>query len=40
MAVANLIEGLTVLRLKSSSTTLTSLTAVTDQNGIATTNVR
>ena len=37
----NLIEGLTVyFALKSGSTTLTSLTAVTDQNGIATTNVR
>ncbi|HAK9850389.1 TPA: inverse autotransporter adhesin-like protein YeeJ, partial [Escherichia coli] len=37
----NLIEGLTVyFALKSGSTTLTSLTAVTDQNGIATTSVR
>ena len=37
----NLIEGPTVyFALKSGSTTLTSLTAVTDQNGIATTNVR
>ncbi|EES4803347.1 inverse autotransporter adhesin-like protein YeeJ [Escherichia coli] len=37
----NLIEGLTVyLALKSGSATLTSLTAVTDQNGIATTSVR
>ncbi|EIW8248459.1 Ig-like domain-containing protein [Escherichia coli] len=37
----NLIEGLTVyFALKSGSATLTSLTAVTDQNGIATTSVR
>ena len=37
----NLIEGLTVyFALKSGSTTLTSLTAVTDQNGIATTSVK
>ena len=37
----NLIEGLTVyFVLKSGSATLTSLTAVTDQNGIATTSVR
>ena len=37
----NLIEGLTVyFALKSGSTTLTSLTAVTDQNGIATTRVK
>lgn len=37
----NLIEGLTVyFALKSDSTTLTSLTAVTDQNGIATTSVK
>lgn len=37
----NLIEGLTVyFALKSGSVTLTSLTAVTDQNGIATTSVR
>ncbi|WP_129930993.1 inverse autotransporter adhesin YeeJ [Escherichia coli] len=37
----NLIEGLTVyFALKSSSATLTSLTAVTDQNGIATTSVK
>nr|EGS4018626.1 inverse autotransporter adhesin YeeJ [Escherichia coli] len=37
----NLIEGLTVyFALKSGSATLTSLTAVTDQNGIATTNVK
>ncbi|MHS09098.1 inverse autotransporter adhesin-like protein YeeJ [Escherichia coli] len=37
----NLIEGLTVyFALKSGSATLTSLTAVTDQNGIATTSVK
>ena len=37
----NLIEGLTVyFALKNGSTTLTSLTAVTDQNGIATTSVK
>ncbi|WP_249509301.1 Ig-like domain-containing protein, partial [Escherichia coli] len=37
----NLIEGLTVyFALKSCSATLTSLTAVTDQNGIATTSVK
>ncbi|EOT2825240.1 Ig-like domain-containing protein [Escherichia coli] len=37
----NLIEGLTVyFALKSVSATLTSLTAVTDQNGIATTSVK
>ncbi|MCG2985966.1 Ig-like domain-containing protein, partial [Escherichia coli] len=37
----NLIEGPTVyFALKSGSTTLTSLTAVTDQNGIATTSVK
>ncbi len=37
----NLIEGLTVyFALKSDSATLTSLTAVTDQNGIATTSVK
>ncbi|EPY2466195.1 Ig-like domain-containing protein [Escherichia coli] len=37
----NLIEGLIVyFALKSGSATLTSLTAVTDQNGIATTSVR
>ncbi|EGM8076820.1 inverse autotransporter adhesin YeeJ [Escherichia coli] len=37
----NLIEGLTVyFDLKSGSATLTSLTAVTDQNGIATTSVK
>ncbi len=37
----NLIEGLTVyFVLKSGSATLTSLTAVTDQNGIATTSVK
>lgn len=37
----NLIEGLTVyFTLKSGSATLTSLTAVTDQNGIATTSVK
>lgn len=37
----NLIEGLTVyFALKSGSSTLTSLTAVTDQNGIATTSVK
>ena len=38
---SNLIEGLTVyFALKSGSATLTSLTAVTDQNGIATTSVK
>ncbi len=37
----NLIEGLTVyFALKSGSATLTTLTAVTDQNGIATTSVK
>lgn len=37
----NLIEGLTVyFALKNGSATLTSLTAVTDQNGIATTSVK
>ncbi|MFH4887679.1 inverse autotransporter adhesin YeeJ [Escherichia coli] len=37
----NLIEGLTVyFALKSGSATLTSLTAVTDQNGIATTSMK
>lgn len=37
----NLIEGLTVyFALKSGSATLTALTAVTDQNGIATTSVK
>ncbi|EFA4731243.1 inverse autotransporter adhesin YeeJ [Escherichia coli] len=37
----NLIEGLTMyFALKSGSATLTSLTAVTDQNGIATTSVK
>lgn len=37
----NLIEGLTVyFALKSGSATLTSLTTVTDQNGIATTSVK
>lgn len=37
----NMIEGLTVyFALKSGSATLTSLTAVTDQNGIATTSVK
>ncbi|EOX0284099.1 Ig-like domain-containing protein [Escherichia coli] len=37
----NLIEGLTVyFALKSGSATLTSLTALTDQNGIATTSVK
>ncbi len=37
----NLIEGLTVyFALKSGSATLTSLTAVSDQNGIATTSVK
>ena len=37
----NLIKGLTVyFALKSGSATLTSLTAVTDQNGIATTSVK
>ena len=37
----NLIEGLTVyFALKSGSATLTSLTVVTDQNGIATTSVK
>lgn len=37
----NLIEGLTVyFALKSGSATLTSLTAVTDQNGIVTTSVK
>ena len=37
----NLLEGLTVyFALKSGSATLTSLTAVTDQNGIATTSVK
>ncbi|EFH9668308.1 inverse autotransporter adhesin-like protein YeeJ [Escherichia coli] len=37
----NLIEGLTVyFALKSGSATLTSLTAVTDRNGIATTSVK
>ncbi|MGP6286816.1 Ig-like domain-containing protein [Escherichia coli] len=37
----NLIEGLTVyFALKSGSATLTSLTAVTDQNGIATTSLK
>lgn len=37
----NLIEGFTVyFALKSGSATLTSLTAVTDQNGIATTSVK
>lgn len=37
----NLIEGLTVyFALKNGSTTLTSLTAVTNQNGIATTSVK
>lgn len=37
----NLIEGLTVyFALKSGSATLTSLTAVTDQNGIATTSAK
>lgn len=37
----NLIEGLSVyFALKSGSATLTSLTAVTDQNGIATTSVK
>lgn len=37
----NLIEGITVyFALKSGSATLTSLTAVTDQNGIATTSVK
>lgn len=37
----NLIEGLTVyFALKSGSATLTSLTAVTDQNGITTTSVK
>lgn len=37
----NLIEGLTAyFALKSGSATLTSLTAVTDQNGIATTSVK
>lgn len=37
----NLIEGLTVyFALKSGSATFTSLTAVTDQNGIATTSVK
>lgn len=40
-STSNLIEGLTVyFALKSGSTTLTSLTAVIDQNGIATTSVK